>query len=278
MPPVVTSRANPQVKDIRALRMRKYRERGAHFWIEGIRIVHEALMTGASIERLVYAPELLDSEHGRSLIGKLPSDRQLPVSSQVFHSLSQREGPQGLGAVVRMVDRPLSDIAVETDLLVVVAHQIQDPGNLGTIIRTADCAGASGVVIIGPAADPYDARSVRASMGSLFALPLVRLPGDVPLWQWAWEAQASGWPLQTVATSAHASQDYRAPDYRRPTILLVGSEGSGLPDELSAQADDLVRIPLLGRASSLNVAAAAAVLLYEVLNQRSEGWRISAKP
>ena len=266
----ITSSANPKVKAIRALRVRKYRRRGKHFWVEGIHIVHEALATDATVEILVYAPELLTSDHASALVAQVPPDRRLAVSSRVFQSLSDRLGPQGLGAVVRMVDLPWEAISLSEGLLLVVAYQVHDPGNLGTIIRTADCVAASGVVVIEPAADPYDPRAVRASMGSLFALPLVRLSDEATLWHWAWEAKAAGWPLQVVATSAHGTEDYRALDYRRPTVILMGSEGPGLPDSAKAQADALVRIPLRGRASSLNVAAAAAVLLYEVRNQRSK--------
>lgn len=266
----ITSSANPRVKAIRALRLRKYRERGKHFWIEGLHIVHEALATGATVELLVYAPELLSSDHAPTLVAQVPPDRRLAVSSRVFQSLSHREGPQGLGAVVRMVDVPLEAIPLSEELMLVVAHQVRDPGNIGTIIRTADCVAASGVIVIEPAADPHDPRAVRASMGSLFALPIVRLSDEASFWHWVWETKAAGWTLQVVATSAHGTEDYRALDYRRSTAILMGSEGPGLPDSAKAQADALVRIPLRGRASSLNVAAAAAVLLYEVLNQRSK--------
>jgi len=264
----ITSPANPKVKAIRALRQRKHRERTMRFWIEGIHIVHEALATGAAVELLVHAPELITSDHAQALVAEVPPNRRLTVSSGVFRSLSDREGPQGLGAVVRVAGLSLEDIPLSQDLLLVVAYQVHDPGNLGTIIRTADCVAASGVVMVEPTADPYDPRAVRASMGSLFALPLLRLPDGDPLWHWVWEARAIGWPLQLVATSARGTEDYRALNYRRPTVILVGSEGPGLPDLAKAQADALVRIPLRGRASSLNVAAATAVLLYEVLNQR----------
>jgi len=265
----ITSTANPKVKAIRALRLRKHRDRETRFWIEGIHIVHEALAMGATVDLLVHAPELLTSDHARELIAQVLPKRRLAVSSRVFESLSSREGPQGLGAVVRMAICPLEDIPLSEDLLLVVVHQVRDPGNLGTIIRTADCVAASSVVTVEPAADPYDPRAVRASMGSLFAVPLVRLLEETSLWHWVWEARAMGWPLQVVATSARGSEDYRRLDYRRPTVILVGSEGPGLPDSTKAQADALVRIPLRGRASSLNVAAATAVLLYEVLNQRA---------
>jgi TrmH family RNA methyltransferase len=264
----ITSTANPRVKAIRALRLRKHRDRETRFWIEGIHIVHEALAMGAAVDLLVHAPELLTSDHAQELMVQVPPNRRLAVSSRVFESLSSREGPQGMGAVVRMASYSLEDIPLSEDLLLVVVHQVRDPGNLGTIIRTADCVAASSVVIIEPAADPYDPRAVRASMGSLFALPLVRLSGETSLWHWVWEVKAMGWPLQVVATSAHGSEGYRGVDYRRPTAILVGAEGPGLPDSAKAQADALVRIPLRGRASSLNVAAATAVLLYEALNQR----------
>jgi TrmH family RNA methyltransferase len=270
----ITSSANPRVKAIRALRQRKYRERLGHFWIEGIRIVHEALASGATVELLVHAPELLTSEHAQALVDRVAADRRLAVSARVFKSLSSREAPQGLGAVVRRIDLSLEDLPLSRELLLVVAYCLRDPGNLGTIIRTADCVAASGVSVIEPAADLYDPRTVRASMGSLFALPLVRLPDEAPLWHWVWEARAMGWPLQIVGTSAHGTKDYRDADYCRPTAVLVGSEGPGLPDSAKARADALVRIPLRGQASSLNVAAATAVILYEVLNQRGGDERV----
>jgi TrmH family RNA methyltransferase len=264
----ITSTANQRVKAIRALRLRKYRERAKRFWVEGIHIVHEALATSAKVDLLVYAPELLTSDLARELVAQALPGRRLAVSAQVFDTLSSREGPQGLGAVVRIVDPALSDVPLDQDLLLVVAHQVRGPGNLGTIIRTADCVAASAVVTVEPSADPYDPQAVRASMGSLFSLPLVRLSDEAELWQWSWEAKSMGWPLQVIATSSHGTDDYRALDLRKPTVVLLGSEGPGLPESARAQADFLARIPLRGRASSLNVGAAAAVLLYEVLNQR----------
>jgi len=267
----ITSFRNPRVKFLRSLRQRKYRQREGLFLIEGIRIVEEALDNNAPLETLVYAPDLLVSERARALVERAEPARRLALAGDVFCSLSEREQPQGLAAVVRIEDRPLTAIPLSGDLLVVVAHQLRDPGNLGTIIRTADAAGASGVVVVEPSADVTDPQAVRATMGSLFALPVVRVDSEGALSAWYAGARAAGLPLLVVASSAHGQQLHFEADYRRPVVLLVGSERHGLPESVRAAADLNVRLPMAGRATSLNVAAATAALLYEIVRQRRVG-------
>ena len=186
-------------------------------------------------------------------------------------TLSDRDQPQGIAAVVRIQDLPLAAIPPARDLLVVVAHQLRDPGNLGAIVRTADAAGASGVIVVEPSVDLYDPQAVRATMGSLFALPIVRLEDEASLETWYAELRGMGLPLLVVASSAHGQVLYHDVDYGRPVVLLVGSERQGLPEGVKQRADLVVRLPLAGRATSLNVSAAAAVLIYEILRQRSAG-------
>jgi TrmH family RNA methyltransferase len=140
---------------------------------------------------------------------------------------------------------------------------------LGTIIRTADAAGATGVVIVEPSVDLYDPQTVRATMGSLFALPIMRLADEDALPRWVDEARAAGLPLQVVASSAHATRVHYEADYGRLTVLLVGSERRGLPQPVREGADIQVRLPMSGRATSLNVAAATAALVYEIVRQRA---------
>ena len=265
----ITSTQNPRFKALRSLRLRKYRQRDRLFLIEGIRIVEEALTAGAPVETLVYAPELLVSERARALVERLDPAQHLVLSADLFRTLSQRDEPQGIAAAVRIEDPALSEIPLVDDLLVVVAYQLRDPGNLGTIIRTADAAGATGVVVVEPSVDLYDPQSVRATMGSLFALPIVRLADATPLSPWFDDVRAAGLPLQVVASSAHAPQPYYEADYRRPLVLLVGSERHGLPQPVRDSADLQVRLPMAGRATSLNVAAATAALIYEVVRQRA---------
>ena len=174
----ITSFKNPKVKFLRALRMRKYRQRERCFLAKGIRIVEEALTCGAPVETLVYAPDLLVSERARALVGRVERSRRLALSADVFRALSERDEPQGIAALIHIEDQPLATIPLSDDMLVIVAYQLRDPGNLGSIIRTADAAGATGVVVVGPSVDVYDPHAVRATMGSLFALPVVRLSSD----------------------------------------------------------------------------------------------------
>jgi TrmH family RNA methyltransferase len=267
--PQITSAQNPRFKALRSLRLRKYRQRDRLFLIEGIRIVEEALTAGAPVKTLIYAPELLVSERARVLVERLDPAQHLALSAGLFRTLSQRDEPQGIAATVRIEDPALSEIPLIDDLLVVVAYQLRDPGNLGAIIRTADAAGATGVVIVGPSVDLYDPQTVRATMGSLFALPIVRLADEALLFRWFEDIRAGGLPLVAVASSAHAAQLHYEAEYRRPLALLVGSERHGLPQPVREQADLQVRLPMAGRATSLNVAAATAALVYEIIRQRA---------
>ncbi len=264
----ITSFRNPKVKFLRSLRMRKYRQREGVFLVEGIRSVEEALEGGAPLETLVYAPDLLVSERAQALVGRVPAEQRLALADDVFGSLSDRDQPQGIAAVLRIKEPPLAAIPLTADLLVLVAYQLNDPGNLGSLIRTADAAGASGVVVVEPSADLTDPQAVRATMGSLFALPVVRLEDEAALAPWYAQVRAAGLPLHIVATSAHGPLVHFDADYRRPVVLLLGNESHGLPEPVRDQADVTVRLPMRGRATSLNVSAAAAALVYEVVRQQ----------
>jgi TrmH family RNA methyltransferase len=267
----ISSFRNPKVKFLRSLRLRKYRQREGCFLIEGIRIVEEALTLGAPVETVVYSPDLLVSERARGLVERVESERRLAVAGDVFARLSDREQPQGIAAVVRIEERPLAAIPLSADLLVVVAWQLRDPGNLGAVIRTADAAEASGVVVVEPAVDLYDPRTVRATMGSLFALPVVRLADGADLLPWYADVRSGGLPLLVVASSARGERVYFDVDYRCPVVLLVGGEREGLPVPVRQSASVTIRLPMQGRATSLNVSAATAALVYEVIRQRQVG-------
>ncbi len=270
---LITSHRNPRVKFLRSLRRRKVRRREGRFLIEGIRIVQEALTCGARVETLVYAPDLLVSERARALVEGIDSSQRLALGGDVFRTLSDRDEPQGIAAVVCIERRPLDDIRPSEELLVVVAYQLRDPGNLGSIIRTADAVGAAGVVVVEPSADPYDPQAVRSTMGSLFSLPIVTLADDSSLIPWCNELRDAGYPSLVVASSAHGEQVYSDVDYCRPVILLMGSERHGLPAAVQGSADVTVRLPMVGRATSLNVSAATAALVFEVNRQRRHGAR-----
>jgi TrmH family RNA methyltransferase len=265
----ITSSRNPRVKILRSLRLRKYRQQEGCFLIEGIRMVEEALSCGAPVETVVYAPDLLVSERAQALVQETAPAQRLALSAQVFRTLSDRDDPQGIAAVVHIEEPSLADIPLTQDLLVIVVYQLRDPGNLGTIIRTADAVGATAVVVVEPSVDLYDPQTVRATMGSLFALPIVRLADETTLPRWFGDIRVAGLPLLVVASSAHGQRLHFEVDYRRPLVLLLGSERYGLPSTVRDEADVLVRLPMTGRATSLNVSAAAAALVYEVIRQRT---------
>lgn len=258
---LITSVSNGTVKRIRALRQRRERMEQGSFFVEGIRIVAEAMQTGAELECLVVAPELLSSSFAHELIASHPQVRRLNVSSQVFASLSGKEGPQGLAAVIRQRWEHLQDLSPQSTDLWVALDAPQDPGNLGTIMRTADAVGAVGLILIGNAADPYDPGAVRASMGSLFALRLIQTDLDSFL---AWRRRT---PVHLVGTAGGGAVHYRQASYQRPLVVLSGSERQGLSEQLQSECDQLVRIPMIGRCDSLNLAVATSVVLYEAFAQ-----------
>jgi len=260
---VITSRANLAVKRIRALQTRKQRVATNQFFVEGIRIVGEAVDTKGSIETLVVAPDLLTSEYGHELVRRAQENgiAVLAVSADVFRGLSDKEGPQGLGAVVQQQWSTLEQCDPRAGLCWIALEQVADPGNLGTIVRTADAVGAAGVILLGPSADPYDPGALRAGMGAVFSQRLVRASWE-GLIAWVREHGSS-----MVGTSDAAALDYREAAYRRPLVLLMGSEREGLSAEQQAACDDLVRIPMVGRSDSLNLAVAAGILAYEVFDR-----------
>lgn len=260
---IITSFSNSKVKAIRKLEDKKHRSASGEFFIEGLRTVGEAIQTGAPIQSLVVAPELLVSEFGQSLLEHpaIKAVENVEVSAEIFEKIAHKQGPQGIGAVVKQSWQSLKTLTINPSDLWVALDQIADPGNLGTIMRTADAVGCRGVILIGASTDPYDPTAVKASMGSIFSLELV---------QSDWESFRS-WQVEhkvgLVGTSDRAPSDYQAINYTRPIVLLMGSERHGLPGEMIDACDALVRIPMRGRADSLNLAVAAAVVLYEIYNQ-----------
>jgi TrmH family RNA methyltransferase len=256
----ISSLRHPNIKRIRALRSRKARDRTSECFVEGLRIVGEADSAGATIVSLVVAPDLLTSAYGRQVVERARGQGTpcLEVSADVFRACSAREGPQGLGAIVRQRWQPLATLQPQPTDLWVALEAIQDPGNLGTILRTADAVGAAGVLLVGPTTDPYDPAAVRASMGAIFALQLARASYDEFA---AWGRRS---PCRAVGATLSAAADYRTAHYdTRPLVLLLGSERQGLSRQLEELCDATVRIPMVGHGDSLNVAVAASVLLYE---------------
>jgi len=209
------------------------------------------------VEVLVVAPDLLGSRTaGMVAAQEAAGVRVARLTGELFARVSARDGPSGLAAIVRGRIPGLASLPVTPESVFVALHEIGNPGNLGTIIRTADAAGGSGVVLIGAAADPFDPAAVKASMGALFAVPVARAADPAEFLAWA-----AG--LTVITTSAKARTSFWEAGYARPLALLLGAEGAGLPDDVLAGGDLQVRIPMTGTAESLNLAVAAGLLLYQ---------------
>lgn len=265
MAETISSAANPLVKRIRLLAHRKHRREQGAFVVEGIQPVWRAVTAGWQIEALVVDPDLRPDSAAAAMVAEQEARgvRVARLSHELFLRLSSREGPAGLAAIVRSKQPTLADLSPGPDSVFVALHQIGNPGNLGTIIRTADAVGSAGVILIGDTTDPYAPTAVKASMGSLFAINVVHVPAPEPFLTWAGENS-----VEIVAASGQADVAHWSTSYRPPLAVLLGSEGQGLPASLLTSADRRIKIPMTGTAESLNVAAAAAVLLYEVLRHK----------
>jgi len=256
----ITSLANPIIKDIKALSDKKSREQSGTFMAEGLKLVIDAIELGWTIRTLVYAK----AAKGKPLVEQMAAKTVasgglvLEVSEKVLSSVTRRDNPQMVIGIFETRWKPLRDIRPQQGETWIALDRVRDPGNLGTIIRTADAAGASGVILVGEATDPFSLETVRATMGSIFAVPVARATMDEFI---AWQKTAG---VQVVATHLAGSVDYRTIDYKKkPVVLLMGNEQSGIPEQLAREADALARIPQQGRADSLNLAVASAVMLFE---------------
>ncbi|NKJ98977.1 RNA methyltransferase [Rhizobium leguminosarum bv. viciae] len=256
----VTSLANPIIKDIKALTNKKSREESGTFLAEGLKLVIDAIELGWAIRTLVYAK----AAKGKPLVEQMAARTVasgglvLEVSEKVIASITRRDNPQMVVGIFEQRWAPLKGIRPKEGETWVALDRVRDPGNLGTIIRTADAAGASGIILVGETTDPFSLETVRATMGSVFAVPVARATPEEFI---AWRKSAG---VSVVATHLAGAIDYRTIDYRKkPVVLLMGNEQSGLPEQLAKEADALARIPQQGRADSLNLAVATAIMLFE---------------
>jgi TrmH family RNA methyltransferase len=266
MPRQITAFSNPLVKDVRALREKKGRRRQGMFIAEGLRILTEAREAGRLPAILFYAE---GTRH--PLVAALADEVEaahgdvIETNSDILHKLSGKDNPQTVLGVYRAFETSLEAIDRTAAPLWIVAQALRDPGNLGTILRTGDAVGAGGVILLDECVDPFSVEAVRASMGALFTQRIATASWETFR---AWLRSGEG---QLIGTSLKAELDYQAPVYAKPAFILVGNEAQGLPEACEAECDLLVKMPMLGKADSLNAAVATGVMAYEVINQ----WRHS---
>ncbi|SEB70033.1 RNA methyltransferase, TrmH family [Nitratireductor aquibiodomus] len=257
----VTSLTNPIIKDIRALAQKKYRDREHAFIAEGQKLVIDAFDAGWTIRTLLYAKAGRGNEAVERLAARTVASGGLVliVSEKVLSTITKRDNPQMVVGVFEQKTVKLETVKPADGDVWVALDRVRDPGNLGTVLRTVDAVGAKGVILVGDCTDPFSFETVRATMGSIFAVPIVRTGEEAFL---AWRKGFAG---RVVGTHLKGSVDYRTVDYKKgPVLLLMGNEQQGLPDQLAESCDTLVRIPQAGRADSLNLAVATGVMLYEI--------------
>ena len=259
----ITGFSNPTVKALRALREKKHRKASGRFLAEGLRLLTDARECGHVPETLVLA----DRRDPHPLLSALEAAVEsgggevIETTPDILSKITGKDNPQAVAGVFAEFDTSLGALDRSRSDIWLVAQALRDPGNLGTMLRTGDAIGAGGVILIDDCADPFSVEAVRASMGALFTQKIARANGgDFLDWLRAG-------PGQLVGTSLRTETDYQAPAYAAPVFILTGNEARGLPEAYEDACDILVRMPMMGKADSLNAAVATAVMAYEVLNQ-----------
>jgi TrmH family RNA methyltransferase len=265
---MISSRSNSKIRSARALRQRKGRDERKSFLVEGIHLVGAAVEAGAQIESIFYAPELLTSQYALDLVDQA---REMGIdcystTPEVFASLASKEHPQGILAVVQQYEGQLSDLIPGNFPWGVACVAPQDPGNVGAILRTIDAVSASGLIQLEGGVDVYHPTAVRASMGAIFRQAVVRATFS----EFAEWAETNAYHI--YGSSSRGSQDYREIErYSLPMILLLGSEGQGLSQEQAGICEHILRIPMTGKVTSLNLAVSAGIMLYDVFGKKAGG-------
>jgi TrmH family RNA methyltransferase len=267
MPREITGFSNPLVKRVRGLREKKLRRREGLFLAEGLRILTEAHDQGVLPEMLFMASGKAPHPLAAALAETVEAagGDVILTSSDILGKISGKDNAQAVVGVYRDRLTPLAALDRAAAPIWFVAQAMRDPGNLGTLLRIGDAVGAGGVILVDDCVDPFSVETVRASMGALFTQRIAQA-------DWAdFLAWLRAGPGQLVGTSLNTDHDYQAPHYAPPVFLLIGNEARGLPVDYEAACDLLVKIPMLGRADSLNASVAGAVMAYEVRNQLRRG-------
>ena len=251
----ITSTSNPLIKQVRALRQKKARVENKIFLVEGIHPVGEVIEAGWDVEVILYSPDLLISEFAKDLLTQTSTIKLQPVSAEVMESLTDKENPQGILAVVKQKDFSFENLKPIKNAVALVSPQ--DPGNVGTILRTMDAVNVDALFILDGGVELYHPTVIRASMGALFWKPILQTSfGEFIQW-------AKNKNMQLIGTSAKADVDYQTLIPNMPWALILGNEQKGLTKEQVNACDVTVSLPMQGRVSSLNLSVAAGVLLYQ---------------
>jgi TrmH family RNA methyltransferase len=260
MPRLITSFSNTTVKRLRSLRDKKARREEGLFLAEGLRIIAEARDSGQLPEIIAFSAAGAEHPLAAEIIAatEVAGGEAIETTPDILSKMSGKDNPQMLLGAYRQPETALDQIDRSSAPLWIVTQALRDPGNIGTILRTGDAVGAGGLILVDDSADPFSVEAVRASMGAVFTQAIATARWDEFI---VWLRNGPG---QLVGTSLKATTDYLEAEYQAPCFLLIGNEQQGLPAEYEAACDLLVKIPMAGRADSLNAAVAAAVMAFQV--------------
>ena len=257
----ITSPSNPLIKSLKSLERKKGRSETGLFLAEGARLVEQGLEQGWQAETLVITSTMAERPHLAALAkhASATGTRVVLAPERLMSKVTHKDNAQSVIASFRQQHRPLEALTKADDGIWIALYEVRDPGNLGTILRTADCAGASGVILLETCCDPYSFETVRASMGSIFDMPFASASFN------AWRKAQS---LSLTAASVNGTVRHDQAPYGDRSVIIMGNEQAGLPDMIEAACDTLALIPMRGGADSLNLAQATAIMTYEAWRQR----------
>lgn len=262
----ISSENNSIIKHVKALDLKKQRVKHMQYTVEGLRIVSECIKYKGDIEYIIYSEDLLNIQGGSDLLEKVSQEGYTvyQVPSQLFNKLARTESPQGVLAVVNMKKMTLNDLELKDrdNLFFVILDRIQDPGNMGTIIRTAESANADAVIITKGSVDPYNSKTLRATMGAIFHLPIIQCPDD------EWLGYLKRNQVTLIAADLDTDKTYIDIDYNKNIGIIIGNEANGIDPQILENVDERVIIPILGKIESLNASVAAGILIYKAAEEK----------
>lgn len=260
----ITSSSNSTIKEIKSLYRKKERWAKKMFLVEGTKMVEECIDNNYPIENIIYSEELFNKRGGEALFNKINThNRLIYVPNKLYREISDTESPQGILATVRFRLRSIKDIRLSTKPFMLLLDEVQDPGNMGTIIRTGDAFGIDGIIVTEGCVDIYNPKVVRATMGSIFRMPIYHELDGIKVIE---EFKRNN--IKIYSTSLEGSEYIQKVNLKDASVIIIGNESKGVSKSLESLADNLVKIPMLGEAESLNAAIASSIIMYEAMRQR----------
>ena len=262
----IESSSNPIIKEIKSLYRKKDRWAKKRFIVEGINIVEECIDNGYPLIYIIYSNELLNVKGGRELFNKISSHPKLiHITEQLYKEISNMETPQGIMGVSEFNIKSIHELSLKRDLSLLLLDRLQDPGNMGTIIRSADAFGIDGIIITKGCVDVYNPKVIRSTMGSIFRVPIFHEDDPVLAIN---RLKKEG--IKVYSTSLEGSMYTYEVNFKVPFLLVIGNESSGVSSTIYSISDSLIKIPMIGDAESLNAAIASSIIMYESIRQRSQ--------